>query len=57
MITALVEAAMTFDRPEWLDAAKAAELVVKGAKPLEQSAYKVTVARTIVRRALEELTK
>ena len=40
-----------------LDAKKAAELAVLGAKPLEQSAYKVTVARTLVRRALEELTR
>ena len=38
-----------------LDAGKAAELAVKGAKPLEQSAYKVTIAQTLVRRALEGL--
>jgi xanthine dehydrogenase YagS FAD-binding subunit len=40
-----------------LDAKKAAKLAMKGAEPLEQSAYKVTIAETLVRRALEELTR
>ena len=39
-----------------LDPAAAAELVVKGSRPLEHNAYKVVILRRLVRRALEELS-
>lgn len=40
-----------------LDPAAAAEAALAGARPLSQAAYKVTIAKTLVRRALEELKR